>query len=470
MATIKLSELCSSIKNCISHFYNKTYTIVAETMDVKIPLGVGHCYMELVEKDEEGKAIVAKMRASMWYNDAKRELPKFQQITGFPFKSGLKILVTATLSYHEVYGMGLNIQTIDATYTLGDIAKKRQELILRLKKEGIFTLNKSLSLPQPIAKVAVISSQTAAGWGDFQDHLLHNQYQFPFYCQLFPAIMQGDKASESIIQALERVRNSTFAFDVVVIIRGGGAESHLQELETYPLAKIVATFPLPILTGIGHHKDENILDLIAFASFKTPTAVADFLVGKRLELLSEIETLQERLALLIQERQSYRQQQLTHFALKLPAVLTQRMHREKQHIDAFQEWLQTSCITSLHRQQLSLGKYSSSLAPSIQMQLHSYQEQTNILQLQIANTCKNLISTFDKELQNTETILRLLSPQKTLQRGFSIIRCDGKAVRNLQSLPKGTTIELITAQEKARATLQEVREGTLDIFQDLVDS
>lgn len=459
MATLKLSELCLSIKKCINHFYDGVYSIVAETMDVKIPPSGGHCYMELVEKDDNGKTMVAKMRASLWANDARKELPKFLKTTGFSFRSGLKVLVKAKLSYHEVYGFSLIILAIDGTYTLGDIAKRRQELILRLKQEGIFDLNRRLVLPEPVLHIAVVSSKTAAGWGDFQDHLIHNPHQFPFYCQLFPALMQGERAPESIINALDSIRHSHQSFDIVVIIRGGGSESNLQDLETYELAKAVATFPIPIVTGIGHHKDENVLDLVAYANFKTPTAVAEFLINLRVDLLDEVERLEEKLFLLLAEGQQQRNQALTQIALRLPSLLANKLRKEEQRIEGVQDLFRNVVMRYLQTQTAFLSQCTTLLFPTLHFKLSLSNREVTSLQQEFVKGLRSNLQNQWNEVKAIDQLLSLLHPHKILQRGFGIVRYKGKAVKSISSLPLGERIELVIADGVAQAKVETTRKG-----------
>ena len=423
-------------------------------MDVKIPPSGGHCYMELVEKDESGKTTVARMQASMWVNDARRELPKFQRTTGVPFATGLKVLVKAKLIYHEVYGLSLNIIAIDGTYTLGDIAKKRQELINRLKQEGIYDLNRGLNLPQPVYNIAVISSQTAAGWGDFQDQLLHNPNGFPFRCQLFTALMQGEKAPESIISALDEIKSTASHFDIVVIIRGGGAQSHLQDLETYDLARAVATFPIPVITGIGHHKDENVLDEVAFAHFKTPTAVAEYLVALRVALLDAVEKLQEKLFLLLQEEYQRSQQLLTNLALRMPALLSSKIGDEKQNLEHLKGYFRQVLMHSIQTHSKTLNESTTLLFPSIRYKLMHYREQLNSQQVLLQQLVRGNLSNQWTELKNTEKLVTLLHPKKTLQRGFSIVKSKGKAVKSVNSLLNGEKVELIFADGTVQAEVK----------------
>lgn len=411
-------------------------------MDVKIPQAIGHCYLELVEKDDEGRQTIAKMRAVLWQQNAHRELSKFYATTGFPFRSGLKVLVRGRLSFHEVYGLSFVITAIDGTYTVGDIARKRKEIVNRLKREGILELNRKLELPVPTKRIAVISSRSAAGWGDFEDHLLQNRYGFPFYCSLFPATMQGDNAPSSIRQALDKIRSQSSSFDAVVIIRGGGAESNLQELESYELAASIATFPLPILTGIGHHKDENILDLVAHKALKTPTAVADYLISCRLEELSQLEMLEEKLYSLLTQCVNQEKTRLTNFVLQLPIWVGKRLQGEKELLVSMKHRLESSSTKRLAEAHQTLTQQLFAFRPAIKLQLLQAEKEIDSKLLLLKQLVRNTIKEAQSQLAYSEQMLQLLHPDKVLQRGYALVRLRDRIVTSLNQIERGDTISV----------------------------
>lgn len=460
MAEIKLSELCNSVKNCLSHFYSGVYSIVAETMDVKVSQHSGHCFMELVEKDSQGNVMVAKMRASMWSSDAKRELTKFYHTTGFAFSSGLKVLVKAKLTYHEVHGLSLVVLAIDPTYTMGDIARKRKDIVDKLKREGIFTRNKELSLPTPIQCVAVISSATAAGWGDFSDQLLRNKYNFPFYCKLFPALMQGEKAPSSIQEALNNILASNVKFDAVVIIRGGGAESHLQDLETYSLAYAIATYPLPVFTGIGHYKDENILDLVANAALKTPTAVADYLIDARKQLLDGIDEYREYLVTLLVNRLTRTKQDLTESALRLPKVVNARLENEKNTLLHTEAKLRRGMLFFTHNQLSRINTMATMLAPTLKYRINAEREDIYRFTERLPALAKLSITQRKNELDHWSRLLKLLHPQKTLERGFAIMHDDkGNVITSVEKIVANGDVKVFVSDGAVYASIKDVHEA-----------
>ena len=284
----KLSEVCSIVEDVIT-METETYWVQAEIASISVR--GGHCYLDLVEKSVSG--IVAKMRATIWANVYALLRPYFHEETGTDLQVGMQVLVEATVDFHAVYGLSLNITNIDPTYTIGDLAKQRQETIAKLLADGVMDMNKSLALPTIVRRMAVISSESAAGYGDFRHQLEDGGYRFE--TTLFPAIMQGEHAPKSIIAALDTIANQEEEWDAVVIIRGGGATTDLTCFDDYNLCNHCAQFPLPIITGIGHTKDVSVLDMVSFAPLKTPTAVAQYFVDGRLTQAQRLRDLEQRL-------------------------------------------------------------------------------------------------------------------------------------------------------------------------------
>lgn len=240
----------------------------------------GHCYLELIEKDTVTDAIIARQRGMIWGQTYKMLKPYFQSVTGTSLCVGMKVLISCQVEMHEVYGISLTIRDIDPSYTVGESAVRRAQIIHNLTEEGVVEMNRQLEMPQLPQRVAVISSSSAAGYGDFLHQLSHNSFGYHFYVKLFTATMQGGKTEQSVIAALDKISMHIDAFDVVVIIRGGGATSDLAAFDSYMLALHCAQFPLPIISGIGHLRDDTIIDLVAHTCVKTPTAAAEFLVNR----------------------------------------------------------------------------------------------------------------------------------------------------------------------------------------------
>lgn len=335
-----LYSLNSLVHEAVSNAMPQRYWVTGELSEVR-ETAVGHCYIELVQRDESTNDMVAKARGTIWSRIYSLLRPYFLEQTGQPFAAGLKVLLQVTVNFHELYGYTLDVCDIEPTYTLGDIARQRQLVIKRLTDEGVIGLNKELCIPRIPQRVAVISSPTAAGYGDFCDQLRNNRYGFVFYHCLFPSPMQGNGVEQGIIEALDRIAANVDFWDVVVIIRGGGATSELNCFDTYDLANNCAQFPLPIITGIGHQRDESVLDIVAHTSAKTPTAAAELLIHAMLAAEHDIALIQGAVADAVRERLSSEKHRMETLVRQLPvttALYMQAHHHKldlcKQSIDA----------------------------------------------------------------------------------------------------------------------------------------
>ena len=287
MTSISLSELTSQLQETIRINFDSSVWIRAEISELRENPG-GHCYMEFIEKDGKSDTLLAKTKATIWASTYRMLKPYFESSTGQSLRAGLNVLVAVTVEFHGVYGFSLNVRDIDPTFTIGEMAARRLKIIRQLEADGIVDMNKQVDFPELPQRLAIISSATAAGYGDFCDQLNNDSSHFAFYPKLFSAIMQGDQAEASIISALESIYNHIELFDVVVIIRGGGATTDLACFDSYDLALNCAQFPLPIIAGIGHQRDISILDMVAHSSVKTPTAAAEFLISKLQEAENQV--------------------------------------------------------------------------------------------------------------------------------------------------------------------------------------
>lgn len=287
MKTYTLYELNNLLKESVEESMPGEYWVQAELSEC-YERG-GHCYLELVEKNDKTNTFVAKSRAMIWSNVWKILKNSFESTTGQQLSKGMKVLLQVYPNFHAAFGFSWIVNDMDPTYTIGDMVQRRQKIIKQLKDEGVFDLNKQLSLPVFCQRIAVISSASAAGFGDFCNHLESNTYGFQFHTELFEAIMQGEMVEKTVIAALNAIYEREKEFDCVIIIRGGGANSDLAGFDTYELAANAAQFSLPIITGIGHERDDTILDLVAHTRLKTPTAAADFLINNLCEIDSYLE-------------------------------------------------------------------------------------------------------------------------------------------------------------------------------------
>ncbi|MDR1737364.1 MAG: exodeoxyribonuclease VII large subunit [Candidatus Symbiothrix sp.] len=341
MTYITLSQLNRLIGEKLQQAFPETCWVIAETSDVRLNRS-GHCYLELLEKRESDATIIAKSRAYIWASVFEVLKPYFEQATGQSFVSGLKVLLNVGVEYHPVYGMGLCIYDIDPAYTAGDMVQQRQKIFQRLQQDGVAEMNKELSIPPTPQRIAVVTSPSAAGYEDFLDHLLHNSQGFVFYPRLFPAVMQGEQTEKSVIAALNLIFERQDRFDAVVIIRGGGASSDLAAFDSYELASNVAQFPLPVITGIGHERDETILDWVAKQRCKTPTAVADFLIATMREADDALKNVAHRLPLSVNNRIEKERMQLRLLQNNLQHLTAARLQNERNQLHKMETFFRLS--------------------------------------------------------------------------------------------------------------------------------
>ena len=390
---ITLYELNRLVREVIECEMPNEYWVEAELSECRESRG--HCYMELIEKDEQTATPIAKASAKCWASKWMLIRPYFERTTGQCLVAGMKVLLKVYPQFHEAFGFSWIVTDIDPTYTLGDMARKRQEIIRQLKEEGVYDLQKELTLHLFCQRIAVISSETAAGYGDFCNQLNNNPYGFQFQTQLFPAIMQGEGVEGSIIDALERIYDQPF--DCVVIIRGGGATSDLSGFDTLALAEHVANFPLPIITGIGHDRDESILDMVSHTRVKTPTAAAALLIDHLKEVLDVIEGAQTLFTRYAQQKLSILNSQLSVISETIPRIFSIVKTRQNAKIDSLDQ----------------------KIPMLIERRLTSERHRLEII----------------------EEKIRSFDPQLLLKRGYSITLHLGKAVRDPQMLHKGDEIE-----------------------------
>lgn len=429
-SALSLLELNNLVKEVVSLTFKDPFWIVAETSDVRVNQN-GHCYLEFIQKDKSGKSIVAKARGMIWANTYFLIKSFFEETTQQSFSSGLKVLVQVSIQFHELYGYSLTVLDIDPTYTLGDQARNRAEIIRQLTEDGVIDLNKELELPQPLNRIAIISSPTAAGYEDFCNQLENNKYQFKFYTHLFPAIMQGDKTETSVIQALEQIYDHQEKFDAVIIIRGGGATSDLTCFDSYLLAASCAQFPLPIITGIGHERDETVLDLVAHTRAKTPTAVAEFLINCMLECLIDINEYAQKINTLTRNQLQYQQAILQTWEVKNTMYLRNWYTQQDRELKHIQTRIQDKLKHYLSNEEQKINTFVSQL----KLNLNTKIEQEEI------------------RLKHSEKYLSLISPQNIISKGYSVTLKNGKLIRNTSELKKGDQLTTILNNGEITSTV-----------------
>ena len=407
--SISLKELLLRVKVAINQCFPSTFWVTADVSDFHENAN-GHCYMELVQKNDSSKLIEAKVRAIIYAGNYQRLKNFFMMQTGQQLRAGMKILVEVAVSYHELYGMSCVIQDIDPTFTLGDMARKRQETIARLKADGVWDMNREVEMPSLIKRIAVISSASAAGFGDFCNQLENNGHGFNFKFQLFPAIMQGDQSASSVMAALDRVNEVRDDFDVVVIIRGGGATTDLLAFDEYELAFCVANFPLPIITGIGHERDESVTDMVAHTRCKTPTAVAAFIYEQMVAQENRLLSVEEGIRTLLTERLTNEHKRLDDYSQRIVRACSNRFVLENQKL-------------AMIRQKLLL------------MFHNTIQEQRHKIEMQ-------------------ENTLKHISPENILKRGYSITVLNGKVLKNAADASSGDELRTVLSNGELRSIVK----------------
>ena len=425
--SLSLVELNTLVRRSIRACLPDEYWVQAELSDVRGNYS-GHCYLEFVQKDAKSNALVAKARGIIWSNVYQLLKPYFERETGQAFVSGIKVLVKVTVDFHELYGYSLTVVDIDPSYTVGDMVRRRKEILRRLEADGILTMNKELELPELLQRIAVISSAMAAGYGDFCNQLIHNSFGFIFYPKLFPAVMQGDQVEKSIISALDKIYASGILWDAVVIIRGGGATSDLSGFDTYDLAAHCAQFPIPIITGIGHERDDTVLDLISHTRVKTPTAAAEFLINHQRQTAEHLEDLAAFFSETIPERICQEKERLERYVSRIPSQVQMRLQREAFRQERFTKRMEMAWQTRLVREQYRLQ-----------------------VEQRLMVAAGRRLEQERHRLQLLEQRVQAASPDLLLKRGYSLTLKDGKAITDVAQLQVGDEVETRLAQGTFRS-------------------
>jgi len=458
---LKLSELNGLVKDTIEEAFPATIWVIAEISEMKINRS-GHCYMVLVEKDEQGDSIIAQARATIWSYTFRMIQPYFETTAGRPLSEGIKVLLNVSVEFHQLYGFSLNVRDIDPSYTLGDIVRRRREIIARLEEDGVLGMNKELELPLVPQKIAVISSATAAGFQDFTDQLINNEFDIKFYLRLFPAIMQGEKAEESIINALEQIYVYEDFFDLVVIIRGGGSQADLSCFDSYNMAYHITQFPLPVITGIGHEKDDTIADLVANTRLKTPTAVAEFIISGAARFESNLNDLQSRLLTatesvisdtklhlerivrlfspLVHEKISSEKNSLGRYMWKIESTVKALIVNKEHSFDRIREKLDRSIHNYLFDKERELDERIKFIFQYSSKGLENERNKQEYFIRNLVNAYHNIINKHNYRLQIAEEKAKLLDPKRILMRGYSITSVNGKVIKKIKSVKKGDII------------------------------
>lgn len=429
MNALTLYELNGLVRQTLRLTLDTPYWVCAEISELRVNR---HCYIELVQKDDYGSSMIAKARAQIWASRWSMLSAVFERATGQRLAPGLQVMVQVEVTFHELYGFSLNIIDIDPAYTLGDIAKRRREIMQQLREEGVIDMNKELPLPRLLQRVAVISSASAAGYGDFCNQLHGNRRGLAFVTQLFQASMQGANTDVSIIAALDRIAAQADLWDIVVITRGGGATSDLNCFDSLELAENVAQFPLPIITGIGHERDDTVIDMVAHTRVKTPTAAAEFLIHHQEMELDTLENLYESILSEAASMLSEEKNRLKTLSSQLPLISSQFTAKARLHLVQLLNSVESMCSQITAREDRRLAALDNKLPMLAPM----------------------LLSREKARLEMADVKISSADPQRILNLGFSITRIKGKAVRNASCVKEGDVITTTLASGTVTSTVR----------------
>ena len=409
---ITLQQLQQQIKSAVEGALPLPVWIVAEVAELKVNYS-GHCYMELVEKSEPKRGAnstpTAQARAVIWRSQWAMISPYFRQQTGSDLQAGMKILARVMVSYHELYGLSLQILDIDPSYTLGEVERQKQLTIAQLKADGVWDMNRELPMPYLVQRIAVVSSAAAAGYRDFMNELREGGYAFR--CDLYDAVVQGNAAEESICAALEEVALKQELYDAVVVIRGGGSASDLSCFNSYRLCSYVAQFPLPVLTGIGHDKDTSVADMVAHTPLKTPTAVA--------------------------------------------AWLTDRMARIEGWLEDMSVQLKTLATAMTKREELRLERLSAEIKLQTATYCQRAEARLELMHEQLFSLVERRLEREKSRLEVMQRSVEALSPKRIMELGFAVVRSGGKVLKRVGDAEAGAPIEVELADGTIKARIEQ---------------
>lgn len=413
---LTLYELNSLVVELIDKVMPSSYWVEAEIADARE--SKGHLYLELIEKDESTNIPIARASAKCWRSSWLMIGPHFEHVAGVKLRAGLQIMIQVHAQFHAQYGFSWIIDDINPEYTMGSMARKRNEIIAQLKSEGVFELQRELCLPLFAQRIAVISSASAAGYGDFCNQLQHNEYGFRFQMQLFQAFMQGEQVEQSIVAALNLISTKEDDFDCVVIIRGGGATADLSGFDTLVLAENVANFPLPVITGIGHERDESILDMVAHTRVKTPTAAAAFLIDHLAATLNRIEQAQISIQRMVEHRIQHEKLHLQQLSTHIPILFSMIKNRENVRLDDYWHALLQRVMLHLQQSKMRVELLSNKVIPATTNKLMAEQHKLQLLEQRVDG----------------------VNPERMLRLGYSLTYKNGYVLRNVNEVKAGDEI------------------------------
>ena len=437
---ITLSELTTRVKEKITSSFPGLVWVIAEISEIRTNR-TGHCYLELIEKSPEKDDILAKTRGTIWSFTYRMIKPYFEDATGQQLKAGMKVLFKASVEFHEIYGFSLNIKDIDPNYTLGDIERKKRETIQRLVKEGIIDMNKETYLAPVPQRIAIISSPTAAGYQDFVHQLESNPEGFKIYHKLFPAVVHGDDAPASIVNALDRIFEYEEFFDAVVLIRGGGSSADLMCFDDYDIAANIAQFPLPVLTGIGHERDISVADMVAHTHLKTPTAVAEFIIQRITDFYLYLGGLQTAFTDIVNRKLNDNKQHVELLAQRITPLVVNAIDKQNKHLENIAEAIKRSTTGYVNMQVQKFSHHVDMARYLTQKILRAKKQDAEFYSSKLKIETKNFFKLKAQNLHLMEETVKLSDPVNILNKGYSITYKGSSIIKSVKKLSEGDRIE-----------------------------
>lgn len=450
--TYTLSELQHEIKESISEQFPFAVWIVAE-INTLTRHKSGHCYMELVQKSKTSNSIIAQARATVWANKFSFISAYFESETDSELAAGMNVMLQVTITYHEVYGLSLNVIGINPTYTIGDMERAKKEIIARLINEGVFDMNKTQSFPAVVQNIAVISSSTAAGYGDFVNHLETNTYGYHINITLFEAAMQGEQTETSILDALNRIGEEYENYDAVAIIRGGGSKNDLSWFDNYNIAYMVTQFPLPVISGIGHERDESIVDMVAHTRMKTPTAVANFIIDYNAQFEEQVDSTSSEIFDIAKDFLMSSEMYLNNMTMSIMKIRT-LLSKHTERCDRIMSEIRTGLNVRMKEEEMKLNMIGNKLETSPKRLISEQESHLNGIKELISRTTKHRIEKANEKLSFLEHRLTLNDPRTILKRGYSITRINGEVVTNDLETNDGDIMETLLYDGKVTSVVK----------------
>lgn len=450
-----LYEVNKSVQKTISDRYTSSFWVKAEMNKLNHYVHSGHCYPELVEK-QNGK-ITAQTKAILWGDDYQKINRRFLEMLGEPLKEGVKILFLARITFDPAHGLALRILDIDVSFTLGDLQKEKQETIERLKREGLFNKNKLLKVPLLPQRIALISVESSKGYADFVKVIGGNNWNYKFFHFLFPSILQGEKAVEGIILQLQRIRKVLHHFDIVAIIRGGGGDVGLSCFNDYDLAKEIAVFPIPVFTGIGHATNETVVEMIAHSNGITPTKVAELLIQQFHNFSIPVQRAREKIIALVDRSLKEHRTGITSFGRYFRSVSQHVLASNKNNLRSYENRIQQGLTAQNKRSTGQLTLISRSLSKDADFYCFQAKSEMSKQESALKNAAIALLLQQQNRLTICETSIKLLHPLNVLKRGYSITYKNGKALKNGDGLEPGDKIHSQLYSGELISTIEEIK-------------